>query len=130
MDFHLINVQGLRVFSALLSPLLPVEGSLDLLKDAAPQKPNIFIHVKNRNGHNQHGKILIWQPFSWSLSYLLQHWLRTGLKCGPAILHVGVLWKEGWTNVPVVENQILTTSFYGQVRAFFAEDHFFPTQYF
>lgn len=52
---------------SLLSPLLPVEGSLDLPSDAAPQRPNTFIHIKNTNGHNQHGKILIWQPFFWVL---------------------------------------------------------------
>lgn len=53
--------------SSSLSPLLPVEGSLDLPSDSAPQRPNTFIHIQNTDGHNQHGKVLIWQPFSWVL---------------------------------------------------------------
>lgn len=102
MDLPLINVQWLRVsqlccLSSLLSPLLPVEGSLDLPSDAAPLRPNTFIRIENTNGHSQHGKVLIRQPFSGSwLSDLLQHWLRTRLKCSPTIPHRGVLQKEGF----------------------------------
>lgn len=150
MDLHLINMQWLRVsqlccLSSLLSPLLPVEGSLDLPSDAAPLRPNTFICIENTNRHSQHGKVLIWQPFSGSwLSDLLQHWLRTRLKCSPTIPHRGFCGKKGSRGQhPVLPGDKgaltvrarcwksdLITSFYRQVRAFFIEDHFFPTQYF